>query len=113
MPDGFDTVVMQEDVRIEEQSGRTWVMIPPGLKPGANRRLAGEDAKIGRPAGRDRCALAAARRGERRRVWAGPASLLRPGEGRHLSLPATRSCAQEIHSCRARSMTPMRRCWRV
>ena len=47
MPDGFDTVVMQEDVRIEEQSGQTWVMIPPGLKRGANRRLAGEDAKLG------------------------------------------------------------------
>jgi molybdopterin molybdotransferase len=47
MPDGFDTVVMQEDVRIEEQSGQTWVMIPPGLTPGANRRLAGEDAKLG------------------------------------------------------------------
>jgi molybdopterin molybdotransferase len=47
MPDGFDTVVMQEDVSIEEQSGQTWVAIPPGLKPGANRRLAGEDAKLG------------------------------------------------------------------
>ena len=47
MPDGFDTVVMQEDVRIEEQSGQTWVMIPPGLKWSANRRLAGEDAKLG------------------------------------------------------------------
>ena len=47
MPDGFDTVVMQEDVRVEEQSGQTWVMIPPGLKRGANRRLAGEDAKLG------------------------------------------------------------------
>jgi molybdopterin molybdotransferase len=47
MPDGFDTVVMQEDVRIEKRSGQTWVMIPPGLKPGANRRLAGEDAKLG------------------------------------------------------------------
>jgi molybdopterin molybdotransferase len=47
MPDGFDTVVMQEDVRIEEQSGQTWVEIPPGLKQGANRRLAGEDAKLG------------------------------------------------------------------
>jgi molybdopterin molybdotransferase len=47
MPDGFDTVVMQEDVGIEERSGQTWVMIPPGLKPGANRRLAGEDAKLG------------------------------------------------------------------
>jgi molybdopterin molybdotransferase len=47
MPDGFDAVVMQEDVRIEEQSGQTWVEIPPGLKQGANRRLAGEDAKLG------------------------------------------------------------------
>ena len=47
MPDGFDTVVMQEDVRVEEQSEQTWVMIPPGLKRGANRRLAGEDAKLG------------------------------------------------------------------
>ena len=47
MPDGFDTVVMQEDVRIEQQSGQTWVVIPPGLKRGANRRLAGEDAKLG------------------------------------------------------------------
>jgi molybdopterin molybdotransferase len=47
MPDGFDTVVMQEDVRIEEQSGQAWVMIPPGLTRGKNRRLAGEDAKSG------------------------------------------------------------------
>ena len=47
MPDGFDTVVMQEDVLIEEQSGQTWVTIPPGLKRGMNRRLAGEDAKLG------------------------------------------------------------------
>ena len=34
MPDGFDTVVMQEDVLIEQQRGQTWVMIPPGLKSG-------------------------------------------------------------------------------
>src|ERR1044072_3873459 len=40
MPDGFDTVVRQEDVGMEEQSGQTWVITPPGLKPGANRRLA-------------------------------------------------------------------------
>jgi molybdopterin molybdotransferase len=39
MPDGADTVFMQEDVR--EESGR--VVLPPGLKQGANRRLAGED----------------------------------------------------------------------
>jgi molybdopterin molybdotransferase len=47
MPAGFDTVVMQEDVHVEEQNGQSWVMIPPGLKRGANRRLAGEDAKLG------------------------------------------------------------------
>jgi molybdopterin molybdotransferase len=42
MPESLDTVAMQEDVRLEE-TGEAF--IPPGLKPGANRRLAGEDAK--------------------------------------------------------------------
>ncbi|HEX2509356.1 MAG TPA: molybdopterin molybdotransferase MoeA, partial [Microvirga sp.] len=52
MPAGFDTVAMQEDVGIERGEGsprgseRT-ALIPPGLKQGANRRLAGEDAKAG------------------------------------------------------------------
>lgn len=51
MPQDADTVFMQEDCRIE--GGR--VVVPPGLKRGANRRLAGEDMKAGRialPAGR-------------------------------------------------------------
>jgi molybdopterin molybdotransferase len=51
MPEGADTVFMQEDVRTEDGA----VFVPPGLKPGANRRLAGEDAKKGTavlPAGR-------------------------------------------------------------
>src|SRR5437016_5246634 len=39
MPAGADTVFMQEDVQTEND----WVIVPPGLKPGANRRLAGED----------------------------------------------------------------------
>jgi len=43
MPEGCDTVVMQEDVRL---SGAQ-VHVPPGLKPGANRRLAGEDVPAG------------------------------------------------------------------
>lgn len=43
MPDGVDTVVMQEDV---ETDGAT-VAIPPGLKPGANVRKAGEDVAAG------------------------------------------------------------------
>lgn len=47
MPVGFDTVAMQEDVRIEQSGEERWAVIPPGLKPGANRRLAGEDAKEG------------------------------------------------------------------
>jgi molybdopterin molybdotransferase len=39
MPAGADTVFMQEDVEVD---GRA-VVVPKGLKPGANRRLAGED----------------------------------------------------------------------
>jgi molybdopterin molybdotransferase len=52
MPQGADTVFMQEDVRLDQ--GR--VVVPAGLKPGANVRPAGEDI----PAGYS--ALAAGRR---------------------------------------------------
>ena len=45
MPEGADTVAMQEDCETGDD-GRT-VTIPPGLKPGANRRKAGEDLKQG------------------------------------------------------------------
>jgi molybdopterin molybdotransferase len=51
MPAGADTVFMQEDVRAEGDA----VIVPPGLKTGANRRLAGEDVREGAvllPAGR-------------------------------------------------------------
>ena len=51
MPDGADTVFMQEDCRLEGGA----VIVPPGLKRGANRRLAGEDIAAGAvalPAGR-------------------------------------------------------------
>lgn len=51
MPAGADTVFMQEDVRLAD--GGVW--LPPGLKRGANRRLAGEDVALGQealPAGR-------------------------------------------------------------
>ncbi|GJE16001.1 molybdopterin molybdotransferase MoeA [Methylobacterium marchantiae] len=44
MPGGADTVFMQEDVAAEG----TDVILPPGLKRGANRRLAGEDVARGR-----------------------------------------------------------------
>ena len=43
MPDGADTVFMQEDVRLEDGQ----VVLPAGLKPGANVRPAGEDIPIG------------------------------------------------------------------
>jgi molybdopterin molybdotransferase len=51
MPPGADTVFMQEDVRLEGET----VVVPAGLRIGANRRLAGEDVRSGSvvlPAGR-------------------------------------------------------------
>jgi molybdopterin molybdotransferase len=51
MPQGADTVFMQEDVQVDGDA----VTVPPGLKLGANRRLAGEDVRAGAvvlPAGR-------------------------------------------------------------
>jgi len=51
MPSGADTVFMQEDVRRDGEA----VVVPAGLKVGANRRLAGEDVRAGSivlPAGR-------------------------------------------------------------
>jgi molybdopterin molybdotransferase len=45
MPEGADTVFMQEDVRLDE-TGRA--LLPPGLKVGANVRPAGEDITLGR-----------------------------------------------------------------
>jgi molybdopterin molybdotransferase len=43
MPVRADTVFMQEDCRTEDGC----VIVPAGLKPGANRRLAGEDVRAG------------------------------------------------------------------
>jgi molybdopterin molybdotransferase len=51
MPAGADTVFMQEDCRVEGAR----VVVPTGLKRGANRRMAGEDVHAGSvvlPAGR-------------------------------------------------------------
>jgi molybdopterin molybdotransferase len=63
MPEGADTVFMQEDVRADG----TVVVVPAGLKAGSNRRLAGEDVRarsVILPAGRrlnpQQIALAAA-----------------------------------------------------
>src|SRR5258708_3906329 len=44
MPDGADTVFMQEDVRVD---GDGRAVLPAGLKPGANVRPAGEDIPVG------------------------------------------------------------------
>jgi len=43
MPDGPDTVMMQEDCRLEGDR----VVIAPGIRRGANRRLRGEDIRAG------------------------------------------------------------------
>lgn len=51
VPEGADTVFMQEDARVEDG----FVVVPPGLPRGANFRLAGEDIRRGSvalPAGR-------------------------------------------------------------
>jgi molybdopterin molybdotransferase len=46
MPAGADTVFMQEDVNVDGDR----VIVPRGLKLGANRRLAGEDVRAGQVA---------------------------------------------------------------
>jgi molybdopterin molybdotransferase len=43
MPEGADTCVMQEDTTLDGDA----IVIPKGLKPGANTRKAGEDVKAG------------------------------------------------------------------
>ena len=43
MPDGADTVLMQEDCQLDNGN----VVIPAGVKKGANRRFAGEDIEAG------------------------------------------------------------------
>ncbi|MEO6840822.1 MAG: gephyrin-like molybdotransferase Glp [Bradyrhizobium sp.] len=47
MPDGADTVFMQEDVRLEDDGK---VVLPAGLRSGANVRPAGEDVAVGHAA---------------------------------------------------------------
>jgi molybdopterin molybdotransferase len=46
MPEGTDTVVIQEAVTANGKR----IAIPPGQEPGQNRRLAGEDLQKGKPA---------------------------------------------------------------
>jgi molybdopterin molybdotransferase len=47
LPDGCDTVAMQEDVSVLETAGPAKVVVPGGLKRGANVRKAGEDVRQG------------------------------------------------------------------
>jgi molybdopterin molybdotransferase len=47
MPEGVDTIAMQEDCEPHIQDGQAFVAIPPGLKKGANCRKAGEDVLEG------------------------------------------------------------------
>ena len=122
MPEGADTVFMQEDVRTE---GGT-VIVPPGLKPGSNRRLAGEDIRAGSvalPAGRvlsiadialavrarahrtcrasahSRCAVLDRRRTDRARPAAGARVALRcePHPARRADLVARRERHRSRH----------------
>jgi molybdopterin molybdotransferase len=46
MPEGADTALMQEDIELDGDA----VVIPPGVKRGANRRRAGEDVRAGQVA---------------------------------------------------------------
>ena len=47
MPDGADTVLMQEDCQAADAPGGNSVVIPAGIRQGANRRFAGEDIEAG------------------------------------------------------------------
>ena len=47
MPEGADTVIMQEDVTLTSSGTDRFAAFPSGLKFGANRRLAGEDVEAG------------------------------------------------------------------
>jgi molybdopterin molybdotransferase len=49
LPEGSDTVAMQEDCSLDASGGCICVRIPGGLTRGANRRRAGEDMKAGNP----------------------------------------------------------------
>ncbi|MFN3130890.1 gephyrin-like molybdotransferase Glp [Roseibium sp.] len=47
MPPGADTVAMQEDCETHSQDGEDFVIVPQGLKKGANCRKVGEDVAEG------------------------------------------------------------------
>ncbi|NIA71911.1 molybdopterin molybdotransferase MoeA [Pelagibius litoralis] len=45
LPDGPDTVMMQEDCAVDGDPEAPWVVIRPGIKKGSNARKAGEDVE--------------------------------------------------------------------
>jgi molybdopterin molybdotransferase len=47
LPHGHDTVALQENVVVRAASEQTTIVIPPGLRAGANVRKAGEDVAAG------------------------------------------------------------------
>lgn len=49
VPPGCDTVVMQEDIELVAFGDQAHVVVPAGVKPGANVRKAGEDVRMGQP----------------------------------------------------------------
>lgn len=92
VPEGFNTIFMQEDCRAEKNR----VVLPPGLRRGANLRLRGEDIRAGDaalPAGRrlrpEDLGLAAAlgvdrltvRRKLRAAIFSTGDEIVSPGEG--------------------------------
>lgn len=100
MPAGTDTVAMQEDCTI---LGDGAIEVPEGLKPGANRRRAGEDFMAGDPVVRagqtlrpqDLAALAATGHGavtvrERLRI-----AILSTGD--EIVQPGTKASAAQVH----------------
>jgi molybdopterin molybdotransferase len=47
LPAPCDTIVMQEDVTLEDRRGQTFVRVPAGARAGSNVRHAGEDVAVG------------------------------------------------------------------
>ncbi len=49
VPEAADTIVMQEDVAVENDGDDEFITIPAGVRPGINLRQAGEDLAAGKP----------------------------------------------------------------
>ena len=106
MPAGADTVFMQEDTRVEGDT----VVVPPGLKRGANSRAAGEDLRAksvdaaGRPAAHRRRMSRSPPPSGLPNCWCAAAC------GSRCSRPATRSSNPASRCRRPRCSTPTASC---